>query len=89
MQHPDKYIDETLRIGAYIIRVQPLQHVQHPDLFLQHPYMKHLQYISETFKTLETNTCNMRFFTLLPYEAAQERGAAGSSQPAAEDAGAA
>ena len=46
MQHPNKHTcnirqkktDETLRTGACNICVQPLQHVQHHDLFLQHPY---------------------------------------------------
>jgi hypothetical protein len=46
-------IDETLRIGACNIHVQPLQHVQHPDLLLQHT--------SETSETLETDACNMYF----------------------------
>jgi hypothetical protein len=30
--------DETLKIGACNIRVQPLQRMQRPDLLLQHPY---------------------------------------------------
>ena len=30
--------DETFRTDAFNIRIQTLQHVQHPDLFLQHPY---------------------------------------------------
>jgi hypothetical protein len=45
MQHPDKHTcnvrlkkDETLGTDACNIRVQPLQYMQHPDLFFQHPY---------------------------------------------------
>jgi hypothetical protein len=34
----EKKTDETLRTGAYNIRVQPLQHMQYPDLLLQRPY---------------------------------------------------
>ena len=30
--------DETLEIEACNIRVQPLQHMKHPDLLLQYPY---------------------------------------------------
>jgi hypothetical protein len=33
-----KKTNETLGIDACNVRVQPLQHMQHPDLFLQHPY---------------------------------------------------
>ena len=65
MQHPDKYscnirrkkTNETLRTGACNIRVQPLQHVQHPDYFCN-IRMKHLQHTSKTF---ETSACNMQF----------------------------
>jgi hypothetical protein len=53
MQHPDKHtcmrpenIDETLVTNLCNIRVQPLQHMQHPDLLLQHP---------------SENTCNIPF----------------------------
>ena len=47
-------MDETLEREAYNIRVQPLQHMQHPDLHLKHPdttlatykrkQMKHLRH---------------------------------------------
>jgi hypothetical protein len=30
--------DETLGTNIYNISVQPLQHMQHPDIFLQYPY---------------------------------------------------
>jgi hypothetical protein len=53
MQHPNKHIynirlkkiDETLKTEAYNIRVQPLQHMQYPDLLLQHPYETIATYI--------------------------------------------
>jgi hypothetical protein len=46
MEHPNKNtcnkrlekIDEISRIEACNIRVQPLQHIQHPDPLLQHLY---------------------------------------------------
>jgi hypothetical protein len=46
MQHPDKHtcniclkkIDETLETNVSNITVQPLQHMQHTDLLLQHLY---------------------------------------------------
>ena len=42
------------------IRIQPLQHMQHLDLFCN-IHKKHLQYTFETYETLETYACNMRF----------------------------
>jgi hypothetical protein len=30
--------DKTFGTDTYNIGVQPLQHLQHPDLFLQHPF---------------------------------------------------
>jgi hypothetical protein len=68
MQHPNKHTcnirldktDELLEKEACNIRVQPLQHMQHPGLNLQHG-RKHLQHTSETSETLETYVCNMRF----------------------------
>jgi hypothetical protein len=33
-----KKTDETFRTDARDICVQSLQHVQHPDLLIQHPY---------------------------------------------------
>jgi hypothetical protein len=45
MQYSDKHTcnihlktDKTLETDAYNIHVQTLQHMQHPDLLLQHPY---------------------------------------------------
>jgi hypothetical protein len=45
MQHTDKHTcnlseksKETLGTDTHNIRVQPLQHMQHPDLVLQHPH---------------------------------------------------
>jgi hypothetical protein len=55
-----KKTDETLRTGAYNIRVQPLLHMQHPDLLSQHPYETLAIYL-KIFETLETYACNMRF----------------------------
>jgi hypothetical protein len=53
MQHPDKHTcnmrpkntDETLVTDLCDIRVQPLQHMQHPDL-LCNIHLKHLQHTS-------------------------------------------
>jgi hypothetical protein len=41
--------DETLGIEACNISVQPLQHMEHHHLLLQHPY--ELQHTSRTFET--------------------------------------
>ena len=46
MQHLDKHTckhisektDETFRTDSCNMRVQPLQHMQHPDLVLKHTY---------------------------------------------------
>jgi hypothetical protein len=46
MQLMSEKTDKTLETKACNIRVQPLQHMQHPDLFLQHIYE-----ISETLKS--------------------------------------
>ena len=53
MQHPDKtYLkhtsentDETLETDLCNIRVQPLQHMQHLDLLLQHPHKTTATYL--------------------------------------------
>jgi hypothetical protein len=37
MQHMSENTDETLGTDACNICVQPLQHMQHPDLLLQYP----------------------------------------------------
>ena len=60
MQHTSEKTTETLGTKACNIRVQPLQHMQHPDL-LCNIYMKHLQHTAESSKTLETGICNMHF----------------------------
>jgi hypothetical protein len=62
--------------------------MQHPNL-LCNIRTKHLQHTSETSKTLETYTCNMRFS---PYRSSfgqrrAERGMVGSGQLAVEDGG--
>ena len=49
MQHTSEKTDETLGIDTCNIHVQPLQHMQHPDLFLQHP--------SETLAKTHENHC--------------------------------
>ena len=60
MQHPNKHTynirlekDKIFGTDACNIRVQPLQHVQHPDLLLKHPYETLATYTSETSETLE------------------------------------
>ena len=45
LQHTFEKADETLETNAYNIRLQPLQHVQHRGLFLQHPYETLTTYI--------------------------------------------
>jgi hypothetical protein len=55
-----KKIDETLGTNVCNINVQPLQHMQHPDLFLQNPYETLTTYLKKT-KTLETYACNTCF----------------------------
>ena len=60
MQHTSEKTDETLGTDVYNISVQPLQHMQHPDLLLQHPY-EHLQHTSEIYEIVEIYICNMRF----------------------------
>jgi hypothetical protein len=61
--------DETLRTVACNIRVQPLQHMQHPDLLLQHPYERLATYL-RTSKTLRNIRLQHTFFTLLSYDVA-------------------
>jgi hypothetical protein len=66
MQHPNKHTcnvrlektDETFGTDACNIRVEPLQHMQHPDLLLQHTYentcnipLKHLKHLKCTLAT--------------------------------------
>jgi hypothetical protein len=58
LQHTSEKTDETLRTGACNTRVQPLQHVQHPNILLQHPYetncnipLKHLKHLKQTLTT--------------------------------------
>jgi hypothetical protein len=54
-----KNTDETLVTNLCNIGVQPLQQIQHLDLFCNiHPKQLHT---SETFETLETYVCNMLF----------------------------
>ena len=75
-----KNTDETLVIDLYNIRVQPLQHMQHPDILLQHP--------SKTFATCFWNTWNIRLqhaFSTLFFRMTQSR--VGNGQPVAEDGG--
>jgi hypothetical protein len=50
LQHTSEKIDETLGTSACNIRVQSLQHMQHPDLFLQHPY----ETLQQTYEISET-----------------------------------
>jgi hypothetical protein len=38
LQHMYEKTEETLGTDICNISVQPLQHMQHPDLFLQYPY---------------------------------------------------
>jgi hypothetical protein len=54
-------IDEVLGTEVCNTRIQPLQHMQHPDLLLQHLRKTLAKHTSETSKTLETYGCNMRF----------------------------
>jgi hypothetical protein len=58
--------DGTLGTDACNIRVQPLQHMQHPDLFLQHPCEKHLKCTSKTSETFKMYTCNMHHIPVQP-----------------------
>jgi hypothetical protein len=66
MQHPDKHtynirpenIEETFVTDLCNIRVQPLQYMQYPNLFLQHPsetlsniLLKHLKHLEHTLVT--------------------------------------
>jgi hypothetical protein len=58
MQHLDKYTcnihlktNETLRTDVWNISVQPLQHMQHSDLLLQHPYETLATYPWNNWKT--------------------------------------
>jgi hypothetical protein len=45
LQHTSKETNETLGTEACNIRVQPLQHMQHPDLYFQHQYETLATYI--------------------------------------------
>jgi hypothetical protein len=38
LEHTSGKIDETLKTEACNLQVQPLQCMQYPDLFLQHPH---------------------------------------------------
>ena len=38
LQHTSEKTDETLGTDVYNIRIQPLQHMQHPYLLLRHQY---------------------------------------------------
>ena len=66
-----KNTDETLVTDLCNICIQPLQHMQHPDLFL-HICMKHLQHTCEISETLIL--FQHAFFTiLLPHDTKQSR----------------
>jgi hypothetical protein len=72
IQHANKHTcnitlkkDETFGTDAYNIRVQPLQHVQHPDLFLKHSY-ETLAHISETLKHLKNTPTTRAFSATFP-----------------------
>ena len=45
LQDTSEKADETFKTDARNIHIQPLQHVQHSNLFLQHPYKTHATYL--------------------------------------------
>jgi hypothetical protein len=45
VQHTSKKTNETLGTEACNIRVQSLQHMQHPDLLFQHQYETLVTYL--------------------------------------------
>jgi hypothetical protein len=60
--------DETLRTKACNIRTKPLQHMQRPDLFLQHPYKTLTMYLWNTW-----NMCFATWGSPGPVESSDER----------------
>jgi hypothetical protein len=85
LQHTSENNDKTLGTNICNIRVQPLQHMKHPDLLLQHP-SKYLQHTFETSETLGTYACNIRFSTFF---FCMTHSRVGNGQSAAKDGGAA
>jgi hypothetical protein len=79
--------NKALRTEGCNIRVQPLQHMQHPNL-LCNIRTKHLQHTSEISKTLNIHLQHA-FFTLSFFfrQRRAERGMTGSGQLAVKDGG--
>ena len=49
MHHTSEQTNETLGTDACNIRVQPLQYMQHLDLLLQYPCVKHISKIFQIY----------------------------------------